>query len=108
MFDLDQGFQRLSRQLSICQILFIPRKGASVELLRGRTVGIIKDRHAPFGILSAFVRVVRCVSGGSTMTRYLFLAIAVIGAGVLLYSPADAVTPLQCEERAATCMGVCR
>jgi len=42
------------------------------------------------------------------MTRHLFLAVAVIGAGALLYSPAEAVTPLQCEERAANCMGGCR
>jgi hypothetical protein len=42
------------------------------------------------------------------MTRHLFFAIAVLGTGVLVNSPADAVTPLQCEERNANCLGTCR
>jgi hypothetical protein len=42
------------------------------------------------------------------MTRHLFFAITVIGAGVLLNSPAQAATALQCEERAANCLGGCR
>ena len=42
------------------------------------------------------------------MTRHLFFAITVIGTGVLLNLPAEAATPLQCEERAANCLGRCR
>ena len=41
------------------------------------------------------------------MTRHLFFAITVIGTGVLLNSPAEAATPMQCEERAANCVGRC-
>ena len=41
------------------------------------------------------------------MTRHLFFAIAVIGTGVLLNSPSEAATPLQCEERNANCLGRC-
>jgi hypothetical protein len=41
------------------------------------------------------------------MTRHLFLAITLIGAGVLLNSPAEAVTASRCEDRAANCVGGC-
>jgi hypothetical protein len=41
------------------------------------------------------------------MTRHLFLAITLIGTGVLLMSPAGAVTPLQCEDRAVNCGARC-
>jgi hypothetical protein len=40
------------------------------------------------------------------MTRHLFLAIALIGTGVLLNSPSDA-QHLRCEDRAANCLGRC-
>jgi hypothetical protein len=46
-------------------------------------------------------------SGGSTMTRHLFFAITLIGTGVLLNSPAEAVTAFRCEDRAAQCVGRC-
>ena len=42
------------------------------------------------------------------MTRHVFFAIAIVGAAVLLNSRAEAVTPLQCEEINANCMGGCR
>ena len=42
------------------------------------------------------------------MTRHLFFAIIVIGTGVLIDSPAGAVTALACEERNANCLGRCR
>jgi hypothetical protein len=42
------------------------------------------------------------------MTRHLFFAIIVIGTGVFLNSPAEAATALQCEDRAANCLGRCR
>jgi hypothetical protein len=41
------------------------------------------------------------------MTRYLFFAITFIGTGVLLNSPAEAATALQCEDKAANCRGRC-
>ena len=42
------------------------------------------------------------------MARHLFFAIALIGTGVLLNSPAGAVTDAaQCEDRAANCVGRC-
>jgi len=41
------------------------------------------------------------------MPRNLFLAIALVGAAVLLNAPAQAVSPLQCENRAANCIGSC-
>jgi hypothetical protein len=41
------------------------------------------------------------------MTRYLFFAIALVGTGMLLNSPAEAMDPLRCEDRAANCVGRC-
>jgi hypothetical protein len=41
------------------------------------------------------------------MTRHLFFAITVIGTGVLLTSPAEAVTAARCEDQAANCVGRC-
>jgi hypothetical protein len=41
------------------------------------------------------------------MARHLFFAIALIGTGVLLYSPAEAVTAARCEDQAANCVGAC-
>jgi hypothetical protein len=40
------------------------------------------------------------------MTRHLFFAIALIGAGAFLTSPAEA-QKWQCEDRAANCIGRC-
>ena len=40
------------------------------------------------------------------MTRHLFLAISLIGTGVLFNSAAEA-NGLQCEDRAANCVGRC-
>jgi hypothetical protein len=40
------------------------------------------------------------------MTRHLF-AIALIGSGLLVISPAEAVTALQCEDRAVNCGDRC-
>ena len=37
------------------------------------------------------------------MTRHLFFAITLIGTGVLLISPAEAVTALRCEDQAVDC-----
>lgn len=41
------------------------------------------------------------------MTRHLFFAITLVGSGLLLNSPAAATTDLQCEDRAANCIGRC-
>jgi len=42
------------------------------------------------------------------MARHLFFAITLIGIGVLLNSPAEAVTDApRCEDRAANCVGRC-
>ena len=41
------------------------------------------------------------------MTRHLFLAIALVGTGVLLNGSAEAIDPLRCEDRAANCVGSC-
>ena len=41
------------------------------------------------------------------MARHLFFAITLIGTGVLLNSPAEAVTAARCEDRAANCVGTC-
>jgi len=41
------------------------------------------------------------------MARHLFFAITLIGIGVLLNSPAEAVTAARCEDRAANCVGGC-
>ena len=41
------------------------------------------------------------------MARHLFFAITLIGAGVLLNSPADAVTAARCGDQAANCLGRC-
>jgi hypothetical protein len=40
------------------------------------------------------------------MTRHL-LVIALLGGGLLLVSPAGAVTPLQCEDQAVNCGAGC-
>ena len=42
------------------------------------------------------------------MTRSLLLATAVIGFALIANSAAEAVTQMQCEERAANCNGGCR
>ena len=41
------------------------------------------------------------------MTRQFILALALAGTAVLLSAPAQAVSPLQCENRAANCIGSC-
>ena len=41
------------------------------------------------------------------MARHLFFTIALIGTGVLLYTPAEAVTAARCEDQAANCVGTC-
>ena len=42
------------------------------------------------------------------MTRHLFFAITLIGIGVFLNSPAEAVADAaQCEDRASNCVGRC-
>jgi hypothetical protein len=41
------------------------------------------------------------------MARHLFFAITLIGTGVLLNSPAEAVTAARCEDQAANCRGRC-
>jgi len=41
------------------------------------------------------------------MARHLFFAISLIGTGVLLNSPAEAVTAFRCEDQAANCVGRC-
>ena len=41
------------------------------------------------------------------MTRHLFVAITLIGSGMLLNAPAEAVSPSRCEDRAANCVGRC-
>jgi hypothetical protein len=42
------------------------------------------------------------------MARHFFLAITLIGIGVLLNSPAEAVTnAARCEDQAANCVGRC-
>jgi hypothetical protein len=41
------------------------------------------------------------------MTRQLFFAIALIGIAALLNSAAEAATALQCEDKAANCVGRC-
>jgi hypothetical protein len=42
------------------------------------------------------------------MARHLFFAITLIGIGVLLHSPAEAVTNAPgCEDQAANCVGRC-
>jgi hypothetical protein len=42
------------------------------------------------------------------MARHLFFAITLIGIGVLLNSPAEAVTDaVRCEDQAANCVGRC-
>ena len=41
------------------------------------------------------------------MARHLFFAITLIGTGVLLNSPAEAVTASRCEDQAAQCVGRC-
>lgn len=41
------------------------------------------------------------------MARQLFFAITLIGTGVLLNSPAGAVTAVRCEDQASNCVGRC-
>lgn len=41
------------------------------------------------------------------MTRQLFFAITLIGTGVILNAPAQAVSPLRCEDQASNCVGRC-
>jgi hypothetical protein len=41
------------------------------------------------------------------MARHLFFAIALIGIGVLLNSPAEAVSAARCEDQTANCVGRC-
>jgi hypothetical protein len=41
------------------------------------------------------------------MARHLFFTIALIGTGVLLNSPTEAVTAARCEDQAANCVGTC-
>jgi hypothetical protein len=41
------------------------------------------------------------------MARQLFLAIALVGTGVLLNASADATIAYRCEDRAANCAGRC-
>ena len=41
------------------------------------------------------------------MTRQLFFAISLIGTAALLNCAAEAATGLQCEDRAANCLGTC-
>jgi hypothetical protein len=41
------------------------------------------------------------------MARHLFFAITLIGTGVLLNSPAEAVSAARCEDQAANCIGRC-
>ena len=41
------------------------------------------------------------------MARHRFFAITLIGAGVLLNSPAEAVIAARCEDQAANCLGRC-
>jgi hypothetical protein len=41
------------------------------------------------------------------MARRLFFAIALVGFGVLLNSPVEAVTAERCEDQAANCVGRC-
>lgn len=41
------------------------------------------------------------------MARHLFFAITLIGTGVLLNSPAEAVRAAICEDQAANCRGGC-
>jgi hypothetical protein len=41
------------------------------------------------------------------MTRQLFFATTLIGSAVLLNSAAEAATAVQCEDKAANCLGRC-
>jgi hypothetical protein len=41
------------------------------------------------------------------MARRLFFAIALIGIGVLLNAPAQAVSAARCEDQASNCVGRC-
>ena len=41
------------------------------------------------------------------MARHLFFAITIIGTGVFLNSPAQAVTTARCGDQAANCIGRC-
>jgi hypothetical protein len=41
------------------------------------------------------------------MARHLFFAITLIGIGVLLKSPAEAVSAARCEDQNANCIGRC-
>lgn len=41
------------------------------------------------------------------MTRHFFLAITLIGAGVLINAPAQAVSAARCEDHFSNCVGRC-
>ena len=41
------------------------------------------------------------------MARHLFFAITLIGTGVLLNAPAEAVTYARCQDQIANCIGRC-
>jgi len=41
------------------------------------------------------------------MKRHLFLALALAGTAALFSAPAEAISPLRCEDRAANCIGGC-
>jgi hypothetical protein len=41
------------------------------------------------------------------MARHLFFAITLVGTGVLLNSPAEAVTAARCQDQSANCIGRC-
>ena len=41
------------------------------------------------------------------MTRHLFFAITLIGAGLLLNAPAQAVSAARCEDHFSNCVGRC-
>ena len=41
------------------------------------------------------------------MTRHLFFAITLLGTGVFLSSPVEAVTAARCEDQTANCIGRC-
>ena len=41
------------------------------------------------------------------MARHLFFAISLIGIGVFLNAPAQAVSAVRCEDQASNCVGRC-
>ena len=46
-------------------------------------------------------------SGGPNVARHFFFAITLIGIGVLLNAPAQAVSAARCEDQASNCVGRC-